>query len=310
METWTEMIPKTPDMFQPVIGKGCGHRYMEYTWRDVALYAVAVGATRDDLPYVYEKAEGGLKALPTFAVLPYINTIMMKPPTKEPYGPNEILLNFIMNGLGGKAHNRLHMAQELIFHRPVDAMKGTFITEDKVEAVYDWGERGVVGIMSQEVMDIAGNPICTLKGTHWHKAFGNFGGEKYVSPKAPVPDRDPDYDVTEYLAENQAILYRLTGDTYQVHVDPAVGKKRGYDKPFMQGLGTLGFAVRMAIQAIIPYQPERVTRIYAQMRKVCVPGQPVRLMAWQVGEGKVHFMLTNGESGDVLLGNGIFEYKG
>lgn len=309
MEALTEMIPKTPDMFRPVIGKGCGHRYMEYTWRDVALYAVAVGATRDDLPYVYEKAEGGMKALPTFAVLPYINTIMMKPPTKEPYGPNEILLNFIMDGLGGKAHNRLHMAQELIFHRPVDAMKGTFITEDKVEAVYDWGERGVVGIMSQEVMDIAGNPVCTLKGTHWHKAFGNFGGEKYVSPKAPVPDRDPDYDVTEYLAENQAILYRLTGDTYQVHIDPSVGKKRGYDKPFMQGLGTLGFAVRMAIQAIIPYQPERVTRIYAQMRKVCVPGQPVRLSAWQVGGGKVHFMLTNAESGDLLLGNGIFEYQ-
>lgn len=304
-----EMIPKTPDMFDSIIGKGCGHRYMEYTWRDVALYAVAVGATRDDLPYIYEKAEGGLKALPTFAVLPYINTIMMKPPTKEPYGPNEILLNFIHAGLGGEKHNRLHMAMELIFHKPVDAMKGTFITEDKVEAVYDWGDKGVVGIMSQEVMDIAGNPVCTLKGTHWHKAFGNFGGEKYVSPKAEIPDRDPDYDTTEYLAENQAILYRLTGDTYQVHIDPEVGKKRGYEKPFMQGLGTLGFATRMAIQQIIPYQPERVTRIYAQMRKVCIPGQPVRLMTWNVGEGKVHFKLVNAENGDLLLGNGVFEYK-
>lgn len=29
--------PKTPD-FDSVIGKGLGPRYMNYTWRDVALY--------------------------------------------------------------------------------------------------------------------------------------------------------------------------------------------------------------------------------------------------------------------------------
>lgn len=308
MEELKEMIPKTPDMFSSIIGKGCGHRWMDYTWRDVALYALAVGANKYDLPYIYEKVPGGLKALPTFGVLPYINTIMMMPPTKEPYGPNEILVNFITNGLGGKSPNRLHMAQEIIIHRPIDAMKGTFMTEDKVEAVYDWGDRGVVGIMSQEVMDRAGNPICTLKGTHWHKAFGHFGGEKYVSPKVEYPDRMPDYDVNEYLADNQAVLYRLTGDTYQVHIDPEVGKKRGYSMPFMQGLGTYGFAVRMGIQAIIPYQPERVTRLYAQMRKVCNPGQNVRFVGWKIEEGKVHFKLL-ADDGDVLLGNGIFEYK-
>lgn len=308
MEELKEMIPKTPDMFHSILGKGCGHRWMDYTWRDVALYNVAVGATRDDLPYIYEKAAEGLKALPTFGVLPYINTIMMMPPTKEPYGPNEILVNFIADGLGGNFPNRLHMAQEIFIHRPIDPMGGRLITEDKVEQVYDWGDKGVVGIMTQEVMDRAGNPICTLKGTHWHKAFGHFGGEAYVSPKVEFPDRAPDYDVSEYLAENQAILYRLTGDTYQVHVDPAVGRRRGYSAPFMQGLGTLGFAVRMGVQAAIPYQPERVTHIYAQMRKVCIPGQKVRFTGWTIQEGAIHFQLL-GESGEVLLGNGILEYQ-
>jgi len=308
MEELKEMIHKTPDMFNSIIGTGCGHRWMEYTWRDVVLYAVSCGATRDDLQYIYEKVPGGLKALPTFGVLPYINTIMMNPPTKEPYGPNEILVNFIKACLGGKFSNRLHMAQEIFIHRPIDAMKGTFITEDKVEGVYDWSDRGVVGIMSQEVMDGAGNLVCTLKGTHWHKALGHFGGEKYESPKVDYPERTPDYDVSEYLAENQAILYRLCGDTYQVHIDPEVSGGRGYDAPFMQGLGTLGYAVRMGIQTIIPYQSERVTHLYAQMRKVCIPGQRVRFVGWTVKTGTVHFKLLD-DNGGILLGNGIFEYK-
>ena len=40
---------KTPD-FDSIIGKGLGPRYFEYTWRDVILYALGVGCTKDDLP--------------------------------------------------------------------------------------------------------------------------------------------------------------------------------------------------------------------------------------------------------------------
>ena len=39
---------KTPD-FDSIIGKGMGPRSLEYTWRDVILYALGVGCTQDDL---------------------------------------------------------------------------------------------------------------------------------------------------------------------------------------------------------------------------------------------------------------------
>ena len=308
MEELKEMIPKHPHMFDEILGQGCGHRWLDYEWRDVALYNIAVGCTRDDLNYVFEKAKGGFKAIPTFGVIPYINTILIKPPTKEPYGPNEILVNFIAKGLGVQFPNRLHMAEEIIFHKPINAMGGTFLIEDFVEKVYDWGDRGVVGIMREEVMDRGGNPVCTLNGTHWHKAFGNFGGEKFVSPKVEFPDREPDYHLVEFLPANTALLYRLVGDTYQVHIDPEVSGRRGYEHPFMQGLGTLGYATRMLIMAIIPTEPERVTRVYGQMRKVCVPGQNVHLKAWKLREGVIHYRLEQ-DNGDVLLGNGVLEYK-
>ena len=49
---------------------------MEYNWRDVALYALAVGAGRNDLMYTYEKY---LKALPTYGSIPYWGTVNVLP---------------------------------------------------------------------------------------------------------------------------------------------------------------------------------------------------------------------------------------
>lgn len=38
-----------------LIGKKMEPRYLEYNWRDIVLYALAVGAKREDLSYTYEK---------------------------------------------------------------------------------------------------------------------------------------------------------------------------------------------------------------------------------------------------------------
>ena len=38
-----------------------------YTWRDIILYNLSVGAKQEELEYVYEK---NLKAVPTFGVIP------------------------------------------------------------------------------------------------------------------------------------------------------------------------------------------------------------------------------------------------
>ena len=43
-------------------------RTMAYTWRDCALYALAVGATGEEPQYTYEK---DMQVIPTFGVLPY-----------------------------------------------------------------------------------------------------------------------------------------------------------------------------------------------------------------------------------------------
>ena len=294
------------NMFQSVIGKGLGPRMMEYTWKDVVLYALSVGADKNDLPYIFEKNQGGLKVLPTFGLLPYLNSITMQPVRKSPYAPNEIVGDFITEKLG-YVQNRLHMAMDLTVHRPIP-VQGTFLTEDKVNDVLDRGEgKGVVADCQMDIFDRAGNEICTLHSYHYHAAFGGFGGPKFAAPKVVFPDRAPDYQITEFMPDNLAVLYRLTGDTNDVHINPEVSGRYGYKMPFMQGLCTYGFASRMLIQKVIPYMPEKVTHLYAQMRSVCYPGQNLTLSAWNEAEGKIIFYLKD-EEGKMILGNGIFEY--
>lgn len=295
-----------PDMFKEVIGKSLGPRKMEYNWKDVVLYALGIGAGKYDLPYIFEKNPGGLKVLPTFGLLPYLNSISMEPVRKSPYAPNEIVGEFITEKLG-YLQNRLHMAMDLTVHAPIP-VQGTFLTEDKVNNVLDRGEgKGVVADCQMDIYDRAGNELCTIHSYHYHSAFGGFGGPKFVSEKQPFPDREPDYCVTEYMWDNLAVLYRLTGDTNDVHIDPAFAERFHYEKPFMQGLCTFGFASRMLIQAAIPFQPERVKHVYAQMRSVCFPGQDMKLSAWKLDEGKLIFKLEDSKD-RLILGNGLLEY--
>ena len=42
-----------------LVGQKMEPRYMEYNWRDIALYALAVGAKREDLQYVYDAYRAG-----------------------------------------------------------------------------------------------------------------------------------------------------------------------------------------------------------------------------------------------------------
>ncbi|MFX0083775.1 MAG: hypothetical protein ACFE94_18645, partial [Candidatus Hodarchaeota archaeon] len=41
----------------------------EYDWKMSALYNLCVGAQAEDLSFVYERAQGGMKVFPSFATI-------------------------------------------------------------------------------------------------------------------------------------------------------------------------------------------------------------------------------------------------
>lgn len=285
-----------------LVGKKMEPRYMEYNWRDVVLYALAVGAKRDDLQYTYEKY---LEAIPTFGTIPYWGTVNVRPYQWMPL-PASMMADEIIK----PKISFLNMDHEIIMYRPVDPIKGTFQYQDVITNVFDRGEgKGAVVKSKVDVRDEAGNLVCTNYSTTFFHEAGGFGGSPM--PKSPVviPDRPPDFEIGDYISPIQNLLYRLTGDTNLVHVDPEYASSMGFETSFMQGLCSFGFSCRLCIDALIPGEPERMTRLAAQMTSVLYPDTEIRIQIWKMEEGKAYFRLMNMVTGKAVLNRGVFEWK-
>ena len=287
------------------IGRSVGPQRIEYTWRDVALYALGVGAHKKDLQYTFEK---NMKVLPSFGVVPYWNAINNYPQRNLPY-PASIMVKEGYERETGKYVDGLHMEHELVIHRPIDAIKGTLVFQDTITDVYDRGEgKGIVVKTKAPVYDEAGNLLCENISSTLFFAGGGFGGEKPPKNTVEIPDRAPDYVVDDAMSETQNVLYRLSGDTNYIHVDPDAAHAAGLPEPIMQGLCVFGFACRMGIEAVLPGQPERLKRMAVQMRSMSVPGMKLRFEGWKKEEGQVVFRLVDPDTGKAILDKGIFEF--
>lgn len=296
-------------MFENIIGATTGWRKIEYNWRDSALYALAVGAGDQDSDYWYEK---NMKALPSFGVLPYWNAVNNEPQQPLPFPAANLAREMMMKELGQTFHQGMHMSHELIMHRPIDPIKGTLVFKDTVTNIYDRGEgKGVMVETKVPVYDEAGRLLCENVSCTHMQTSGGFGGPPAPKSKIEYPGREPDYIVDSEVSRVQNALYRLTGDTNLEHVDMEVLQKGGIknDRLFMQGLASFGFACRMMIEAILPGEPERMTRMAVQMRSVCYLGIPVQIRAWKTDEHKAVFKYIDMNTGKAILDNCIFEWQ-
>ena len=123
-----------------------------------------------------------------------------------------------------------------------------------------------------------------------------------------IPSREPDFVIADYISPVQNLLYRLTGDTNLIHVDPDYAKEYKFDQPIIQGLCSFGFSCRMAIDVLMPGEPERIKRMAAQMRNVLLPDTPVELHIWKEAEGKALFQFVDTKNNRPVLDRGVIEW--
>ena len=272
------------------IGKKIGPIEKDYTWKDVVLYALGVGAGFDELDYVYEK---DLKVIPSFsiaAVFEFLSHIGAES-------------NVNLAGL-------LHGEQDLIFHNPLPN-SGKLVSEGAVTNYYDLaaaGKKGAIIVGESLTRDGDGKKLFTAKTTLFGRLDGGFGGE--APPKEPVeyPDRDPDFTIEESPSKDQPLLYRMSGDVFVLHIDPEFAKMSGFDMPIMHGLCTHGYACRALMASLCPGEPEKVRRLKCRFSKTLYPGIPIKILIWKTEEGKAVWRVVNAESGDLVIDQGIFEY--
>jgi len=242
-----------------------------YTWRDVILYNISVGAGPADLTYVYEK---NLQAIPTFAVIPCTAAFGMEPDIGRSDMPSSHI-----EGL--RTEGTIHMDQKLVLRGPLP-VSGTFRIHKELTDLYDRGPgRGAKLIETVTAFDENGEVLFVNEVGSLNRWGGGFGGRPLPAPDVQMPDRAPDLAVQGSFPVNAAVLYRLTGDLNDIHVDPEAAQAARLGHPILHGLCSMGYACRMLIDALLPGQPQRVRSMENQFRAMVTPGESFCLQVWR-----------------------------
>jgi 3-hydroxyacyl-CoA dehydrogenase/3a,7a,12a-trihydroxy-5b-cholest-24-enoyl-CoA hydratase len=282
-----------------------GFKYPEqtssYDERDVALYALGVGAAKDptnegDLALVYEMSGKGMKVLPSFGVIPAINMVF----SMAKNGVTAPGLNFGFDRI-------LHGEQYTELKRPLPT-HGKLTTKATVKSIYDKGKGAIVGT-EFVTYDENGDELIKNEVTTFVRGAGGWGGDRGPSAEVNVPpDRKPDVVVEQKTDDNQALLYRLSGDWNPLHADPSFAKNFGFAKPILHGLATFGFATRHVINAFAPeHDPRFVKSIRVRFASTVLPGETIITEMWKEGD-KVIFRCTDKEKGEVCISNAAIEF--
>lgn len=277
-------------------------RTMTYNWRDCALYALAVGAKGDEPQYTYEN---GMQAIPTFGATPYWGTVNVTPKLPRPRA-----IPVLVEELLRPERSYVNLDYEFLYHRPIPAVKGSFVYRDVLTDLFDRGEGRGMAVRSQvDVFDEGGTLLCTNRCTTLFPTLGGYGGQPMPRGASPIPERDPDLVIDDHIGAAQNLLYRLTGDTNLVHVDRDVAASRGLDGPFVHDLCAYGYVCRLATAQLFPGHPEKLTRMFAAMKTVLYPDTPVQLHLWKLEEGKAAFRFVNAQTGKPILDRGELEWQ-
>lgn len=242
---------------------------LPYDWKTLATYALGIGAKRDELSYLYEGAPGGMRAYPTFAVVP-----AFVPST-------EMLMK-----TGANLAMVVHGSQAIRLHRAIPP-EGTFQTTATLRGIYDMKRLASVVIDTRSTID--GEPVCDTTWSILVRDGGGFGGPRPPADDAPsIPkDRAPDFQAEEATTPEQALLYRLSGDVNPLHADPQLAASVGFPQgPILHGLCTYGFAGRALVKHACGGDPARLRSFAAQFRKPVWPGDTIVTSGWDLGGGK------------------------
>ncbi|RPK65569.1 MaoC like domain protein [Streptomyces sp. ADI96-02] len=259
-------------------------RRAEIAWnhKDVLLYHLGIGAGRPatdprELRYTLESR---LQVLPSFATVAGAGTAA-----------------FGGMGAPGIDVDRaaiLHGGQTVRVHRPIP-VTGSAVQTSKVAAVYDKGKAAVI-VLRTEAGDDDG-PLWTNDAEIFVRGEGGFGGERGPSARPDAPQGPPDHTVEQPVREDQALLYRLSGDWNPLHADPAFAESAGFDRPILHGLCTYGITLKAVTDTLLDGDASRVTACRTRFAGVVLPGETLRIRMW-AGDGRIRVAVTAAERND------------
>jgi 3-hydroxyacyl-CoA dehydrogenase/3a,7a,12a-trihydroxy-5b-cholest-24-enoyl-CoA hydratase len=253
---------------------------IESSWNEdkLILYALGVGVGIGDsqtdpkrvLQYTYEN---GLKALPTYGVIPMFSAVGGL---------------FGVPGLSFNPMMLLHGEQYTEILEPPLPLSAEIVTEGTVTGVYDKGKGALVTVDFITRDKKSKKALIKNVMSAFIRGEGGFGGDaKSPEPGNNPPDRAPDAVVEARTHTTQALLYRLSGDKNPLHVDPMMAKMGGFDVPILHGLCTFGYLGRAVLEKYADDEPERFKSIQVRFSKPVFPGETIVSELWKLSPTEI-----------------------
>jgi acyl dehydratase len=270
----------------------------EWTDRDTMLYALGVGCGTEDLAFTTDNSHDiAQQVLPTFAVI--------------------CCPAFAAGALIGKFNwaMLLHGSQSIRLHAPLPAA-GNLSVVTEVADIQDKGEgkNAIVMLRGRGSDPESGTLVAETMSTAVIRGEGGFGGSPGQRPVAPeFPDREPDARIPLPTREDQALIYRLSGDRNPLHSDPWFARElAGFPKPILHGLCSYGVAGRALVAELGKDVAANVTSIESRFTSPVFPGETLTTLIWRTGPGKAVFRTeASGDDGPgprVVQDDGVVEY--
>jgi len=133
------------------------------------------------------------------------------------------------------------------------------------------------------------------------------GAGQTHSVRIDAPDRPPDLVLSARIADNQAHLYRLSGDYNPLHIDPAAARFGGFERPILHGLCTFGHCAQMLLGALGNGEAARFGKLKLRFSSPVYPGDLLQVRAWHDAAGRVIFEARVDER--VVVSNAFFDYR-
>jgi acyl dehydratase len=107
--------------------------------------------------------------------------------------------------------------------------------------------------------------------------------------------------VERSLREDQALLYRLSGDWNPLHADPEFAARAGFGRPVLHGLCTYGSTLKTVVDTLLDGDVTRVREYRTRFAGVVYPGETLRVRMWRAGDGVVRAAVSAVERDDAAV---------
>jgi len=246
------------------------------------------------MQYLYENSDD-FRVLPTFAVVPAMQCMYdaMNIPS----------LNIDFSQI-------LHGEQYVELMRPLPRNTELTLKTEVVDVMDKIS--GCVYVLRVTGEDQDG-PIFTTEWSTFEVGAGKFGGkrdtEKLITRPIAPPKREPDAILEFKTDPGQAALYRLSGDSNPLHIDPEFAQMGGFSRPILHGLCTYGIAVRLILRKYADSNPKFFKAVKCRFSKPVYPGETLQVRTWNDGN-RVPFEVTIKESGQTVISGGYVDLIG